>query len=61
MMLVKIEQKYLENLTHHIRGYSIIKFALRAERVPSKSKHTQTGGREIMSLQTFAFHINFFK
>ena len=61
MMLVKIEQKYLENLTHHIRGHSIITFALRAERVPSKSKHMQTGGREIMSLQIFASHINFFK
>ena len=23
MMLVKIEQQYLENLTHHIRGHSI--------------------------------------
>ena len=60
-MLVKIEQIYLENLTHHIRGHSIIKFALREEGVPSKSKHTQTGGRKIMSLEIFAFHINFFK
>ena len=61
MMLVKIKQKYLENLTHHIRGHSIITFALRAERVPSKSKHMQTGEREIMSLQIFAAHIIFFK
>ena len=30
-MLVKIEQKYLENLTYHIREHSIIKFALRGE------------------------------
>ena len=61
MMLAKIKQKYLENLTHHIREHSIIKFALRGERVPSKSEYTQTRGREIMSLQTFASHINFFK
>ena len=61
MMLLKIEQNCLENLTHHIRGHSIIKFALSEEGVPSKSKHTQTGGREIMSLQIFASHINFFK
>ena len=61
MMLVKIEQKYLENLTHHIRGLSIIKFALRGEGVPSKSKHTQIWGREILSLQILASHINFFK
>ena len=61
MILVEIEQKYFENLTHHIRGYSIIKFALRAERVPSKSKLTKTGGRKIMSLQIFASHVNFFK
>ena len=59
MMLVKIEQKYLDNLTHHIRGYSIIKFTLRGERVPSKNEHTQTGRRKIMSLQIFASHINF--
>ena len=61
MMSVKIKQKYLENLTHHIREHSIIKFALRGEEVPSKSEHTQTGGREIISLQIFASHINFFK
>ena len=60
MMLVKIKQKYLENLAHYIREHSIIKFALR-EGVPSKSEHTQTGGREIMSLQIFASHINLFK
>ena len=60
MMLVKIEQKYLENLTHHVRGHSIVKFALRGERVSSKNKHTQTGGREIMSLQTFSSCINLF-
>ena len=59
-MLVKIKQKYLEDLTHHIREHSIIKLALRGERIPSKSEHTQTGGREIMSLQIFASHINFF-
>ena len=59
MMLVKITQKYLENLTHHIREHSIIKFALRGEEVPSKIEHTQTRGREIMSLQIFASH-NFF-
>ena len=29
MVLVKIEQKYLENLTHRIRGHSFTKFALR--------------------------------
>ena len=46
-MLVKIEQKYLENLTHHVREHSIIKFALRGESVPSKNKHMQIGGREI--------------
>ena len=61
MMLVKIEQKYLENLAHHRRGHSIIKFSLRGEGVPSKRKHTQTGGREIMSMQIFASNINFFK
>ena len=60
-MLVKIKQKYLEDLTHHIREHSIIKLALRGEGIPSKSEHTQTGGREIMSLQIFASHINFFK
>ena len=42
MMLLKIEQNCLENLTHHIRGHSIIKFALRGERVSWKNKHTQT-------------------
>ena len=61
MMLVKIKQKYLENLTHHIREYSIIKLALRGEGVPWKSEHTQTGRREIMSLQIIASYINFFK
>ena len=61
MMLVKIKQKYLENLAHYIREHSIIKFTLRREEVPSKSEHTQTGGREIMSLQIFASHINLFK
>ena len=60
-MLVKMEQIYLENLTHHIREHSIIKFALRGEGVPSKCEHMQTGGREIMSLRIFASHINFFK
>ena len=61
MMLVKIEQNCLKNLTHHIRGHSIIKFARRGERIPSKNKDTQTGGRQIMSLQIFASYINFFK
>ena len=42
LMLVKIEQKYLENLTYLLRGHSIIKFALRGEGVPSKCKHMQT-------------------
>ena len=61
MMLVKIKQKCLETLTHHIREHSIIKFALREEGVRSKSEHTQTGGREIISLQIFASHIIFFQ
>ena len=42
LMLVKIEQKYLENLTYLVRGHSIIKFALRGEGVPSKYEHMQT-------------------
>ena len=61
MMLTKIKQKYLENLTHHIKGPSITKFAVRGEGVPLKWKHIQTGGREIMSLRIIAFHITFFK
>ena len=60
-MLVKIGQKYIENQTHHIRGHSIIKFALRGEALPLKCEHMQTGGREIMSLQIFASHIIFFE
>ena len=43
MMLVKMEQKYLENLAHHIRGHSIIKFALSGDGVPSKCRYMQTG------------------
>ena len=59
-MLVKIEQKYLENLTHHIRGNSIIiEFALRGEGVPSKYEHVQTGRKGIMSLRMLASHIVF--
>ena len=58
MMLVKIKQKYLENLTEPIREHQIIKFALRGE---GESEHTQTGGRKIMSLQIFASHISFFR
>ena len=61
MMFVKIEQKYLKNLTHHIREHSIIKFSLRGEGVPSKYEYMQTGGREIMSLRIFVSHINLFK
>ena len=41
-------------------GHSIIKFALRREGVPSKCELMQTGGREIMSLRMFTFHINIF-
>ena len=60
-MLVKIEQKHLENLTYHVRGHSIIKFALRREGVPSKCEYMQTGRMEIMSLRMFVSHIFFFK
>ena len=60
-MLVKVEQKYLENLTYHVRGHSIIKFALRGEGVSLKCEHKQTGEGEIMPLRMFASHINFFK
>ena len=60
-MLVKIEQKYLENLTYFVGGHSITKFALRGERVPSKCEHMQTAGKEIISLQMFTPHIIFFK
>ena len=42
LMLVKIEQKYIENLTYLERGHSVIKFALRGEGVPSKCEHRQT-------------------
>ena len=45
IMLVQIEQKYLENLTHHIRGHSIIKFALRREGFQLKCEQMKTGGR----------------
>ena len=60
-MLVKIEQKYLENPTYNVRGHSIVKFALRREEVSVKYEHTQTEEGEIMSLRIFASRINFFK
>ena len=57
-MLIKIKQNYLGNLTYHVIGHSIIRFTFREEGVPSKCKHIQTEGKEIMSQRMFASHIN---
>ena len=59
LMLVKIEQKYLENLTYLVRGHSIVKFALRGEGVPSKCEHMQTAGDYFAANVCFPY--DFFK
>ena len=58
-MLVKVKQKYLENLTYLVRGHSIIKCALREKVVPSKCEHLQTAGDYITG--NVCFQYNFFK
>ena len=55
-MLVKIQQKNLENLTYYVRGYSVINFVLKGEEGPSKCKRMQTRRRRIMSLRMFAYN-----